>query len=452
MNEKTCFDIEKCSREIEEKGRIKPDYYSRYNVKRGLRNEDGSGVLVGLTKIGDVHGYVMDEGEKTPVEGRLRYRGIDIKELTQGFQAESRFGFEETIYLLLMGRLPKKDELEAFSRMLGEERCLPEGFTKKMILEAPSDNIMNKLARSVLAAYSYDDNPEDYSIKNVLKQCIGLIARFPVFVSYAFQAKQHYYGQKSLYIHTPSPEDSTSECILKLIRPDSSCTRSEAEILDLMLVLHAEHSGGNNSAFSIHVISSSSTDTYSAVSAAVGSLKGTRHGGANIKVKHMMEDVKENVSDWNDENAVEAYIERILNKDAFDRTGLVYGMGHAVYTLSDPRAVLLDEKIKQMAEEKGCMEEYKLYDTVARLAPEVFKRVKKIDKKISPNVDFYSGFVYEMLDIPEDLYTPLFAVSRIAGWSAHRIEEIINGGRIIRPAYKHIRTDTELSYVPLDER
>ncbi len=445
------FDLEKCAEEIQKNNRIDPRYYERYNVKRGLRNEDGSGVLVGLTKIGDVHGYIIDEGEKVPVHGRLRYRGIDIKDLVAGFQAENRFGFEETVYLLLNGKLPVKEELDAFSELMGEKRCLPEGFTKKMILAAPSENIMNKLARSVLAAYSYDRNPEDYSVENILRQSIELIARFPVFVSYGFQAKRHYHGNRSLHIHTPDPADSASESILKLVRDDSSYTAFEAEMLDLMLVLHAEHSGGNNSAFSVHVVSSSCTDTYSAIAAAVGSLKGTMHGGANIKVKHMMEDIQDNVSDWEDEDEIASYLERIINKEAFDRTGLVYGMGHAVYTHSDPRAVLLEGKIREMACHKGCQEEYALYEKVARLAPGIFQKVKGSDKVIAPNVDFYSGFVYKMLEIPEDLYTPLFAVARIAGWSAHRIEEVINGGRITRPAYKHIR-EGKLSYIPLSER
>ncbi len=445
------LELKESAEEMKTKGAIDPEYYKKFDVKRGLRNEDGSGVLVGLTKIGDVHGYILDEGETVPVDGRLRYRGIDIKELVRGFQSENRFGFEETAYLLLMGRLPDKDELESFSRMLGEKRDLPEGFTEKMILEAPSNNIMNKLARSVLVAYSYDENPEDYSIGNVLRQLIDLIARFPVFVSYGLQAKQHYHGNKSLYIHTPLPEDSTAECVLKLTRPDSSYTRLEAELLDLMLVLHAEHGGGNNSAFSVHVVSSADTDTFSAIAAAVGSLKGTKHGGANIKVKNMMDDISRNVSDWKDDDEVAAYLEKILNKEVFDQAGLIYGMGHAVYTLSDPRAVLLSEKVKELAEEKGWKDEFALYKKVAELSPKIFKKVKGSDKTIAPNVDFYSGFVYRMLGIPEDLYTPLFAVARIAGWSAHRIEEMINGGRIIRPAYKHIREE-ELSYIPIKER
>jgi citrate synthase len=320
-----------------------------------------------------------------------------------------------------------------------------------MILKAPSNNIMNKLARSVLASYSYDPNPEDFSIENILRQSIELIARSSTFVAYGFQAKQHYHGDKTLYIHSPDPQLSTAENFLRLIRPDSSYTSLEAELLDLLLVLHAEHGGGNNSAFSIHVVSSSDTDTYSAVSAAVGSLKGTKHGGANIKVRQMFDNIKENVEDWEDEEELAAYIEQIIRKEAFDRSGLVYGMGHAVYTYSDPRAVLLKAKAKEMAQEKGYLKEFRLYERVEALVPPIFRRVKNNDKVISANVDFYSGFVYHMLDVPMDLYTPLFAIARIAGWSAHRIEEIINGGRIIRPAYKHIRSD-ELTYTPLKDR
>lgn len=323
---------------VEKSNQIDPALYRKYGVKRGLRNEDGTGVLVGLTQIGDVHGYIVDEKEKVPVEGRLRYRGIDLSDLVAGFQSEGRLGFEETVYLLLFGQLPNEEELNAFIKLLGEKRMLPENFTEDMILKNPSNNIMNKLARSVLASYSYDSNPEDYSIENVLRQSIELIARFPTFISYGFQAKQHYHNDKTLYIHSPDPEASTAENVLRLIRPDGSYTRLEAELLDLILVVHAEHGGGNNSSFSIHVVSSSDTDTYSAVAAAVGSLKGTKHGGANIKVQEMMDNIKKNVSDWENEDEVASYIEQILRKEAFDRKGLIYGVGHAVYTHSDPRA------------------------------------------------------------------------------------------------------------------
>ncbi|MGC9313105.1 MAG: citrate/2-methylcitrate synthase [Sediminispirochaetaceae bacterium] len=430
---------------------IDPANFTKYEVKRGLRNNDGTGVLVGLTQIGDVHGYIVDEKERVPVEGRLRYRGIELKELVAGFQKEKRFGFEETIYLLLFGQLPNEKELGEFTRILGEKRTLPGGFTEDMILTAPSSNIMNKLARSVLASYSYDENAEDNTVENVLRQSIELIARFPVFIAYGYQAKQHYYEKKTLYIHSPDPELSTAENILRLIRPDGSYTDLEADLLDLALVCHAEHGGGNNSAFSIHVVSSSDTDTYSAVSAAVGSLKGLKHGGAAIKVREMIDNFKENLGDWEDEEEVAAYIEQILRKEAFDRKGLIYGMGHAVYTLSDPRAVLLKGKARDLAKEKGYEQEFKLYDLVERLTPAIFKRVKNSNKVISANVDFYSGFVYHMLDIPMDLFTPIFAAARVPGWAAHRIEEIINGGRILRPAYKHIRKEA-MSYVPIKDR
>ncbi len=451
MEENNWINLSSYADSVEKNNQIDPALYKKYGVKRGLRNEDGTGVLVGLTQIGDVHGYIVDEKEKVPVEGRLRYRGIDLRDLVAGFQTEKRFGFEETIYLLLFGQLPNKEELDSFCNLLGSKRHLPGSFTEDMILKNPSNNIMNKLARSVLASYSYDENPEDYSIENVLRQSIELIARFPTFVSYGFQAKQHYHHDKTLYIHSPDMEASTSENILRLIRPDASYSDLEAELLDLALVLHAEHGGGNNSAFSIHVVSSSDTDTYSAVAAAVGSLKGTKHGGANIKVRQMMENIKSNVSEWDNEEELASYIEQILRKEAFDGNGLVYGMGHAVYTLSDPRAVLLKGRAKELADEKGYNQEFDLYERVERLTPQIFRRVKNSDKVISANVDFYSGFVYHMLDIPEDLYTPIFAIARIAGWAAHRIEEIINGGRIIRPAYKHIRNDA-LSYTPLKDR
>ncbi|MFO7849783.1 MAG: citrate/2-methylcitrate synthase [Spirochaetia bacterium] len=451
MDTKKNMDIGAYADSVEKNTQIDPALYSKYGVKRGLRNDDGTGVLVGLTQIGDVHGYIVDEKEKVPVEGRLRYRGIEVKDLVRGFQEENRFGFEETVYLLLFGQLPNKDELEAFCTYLGENRSLPGTFTEDMILNIPSNNIMNKLARSVLVSYSYDKDPENTSIENVLRQSIELIARFPTFISYGFQAKQHNFNKKTLYIHSPDPQASTSENILRLTRPDASYTKLEAELLDLALVLHAEHGGGNNSAFAIHVVSSSDTDTYSAVASAVGSLKGSKHGGANIKVREMMADIKENVSDWENEDEIASYIEQILRKEAFDRKGLVYGMGHAVYTLSDPRAVLLKERAKELAKEKGYELEFGLYERIERLTPEIFGRVKGSNKDIAPNVDFYSGFVYHMLDIPDDLFTPIFAAARISGWTAHRIEELINGGRIIRPAYKHIRKNA-LTYVPLKDR
>lgn len=451
MGDEKWVDLNDYTEMVMKNNQLDPMNYTKYDVKRGLRNNDGTGVLVGLTQIGDVHGYIVDEKEKVPVEGRLRYRGIELKDLVAGFQKEKRFGFEETVYLLLFGQLPNSEELEKFKQVLGEYRTLPNGFTEDMILTAPSSNIMNKLARSVLAAYSYDENSEDLSIKNVLRQLIQLIAQFPTFVAYGYQAKQHYHEKKTLYIHSPDPELSTAENILRLIRPDKSYTALEAELLDLALVVHAEHGGGNNSAFTIHVVTSSDTDTYSAVSAAVGSLKGHKHGGAAIKVRQMIDDFKKNVKEWEDEEEVADYIEKILRKEAFDQQGLIYGMGHAVYTYSDPRAELLKGKAKELAEEKGYSREFNLYDIVERLTPPIFARLKNSNKVISANVDFYSGFVYHMLDIPVDLFTPIFAVARVPGWSAHRIEEIVNGKRILRPAYKHIRRE-HMSYIPLKDR
>lgn len=434
----------------ERNNRIDPEEYTRYNVKRGLRNADGSGVLVGLTEIGDVHGYIIDEGETVPVEGRLRYRGIDLRDIVNGFQLGRRRGFEEVAYLLLFGELPDAHSLEEFTELLGSLRTLPDNFTEDMILKAPSPNIMNKLARSVLAYYSFDPNPDEESLQNLLAQSIALIAALPTMTAYAYQAKRHYYDNESLVIHSPLEELGTADNLLHMIRPDSRYSELEASLLDLCLVLHAEHGGGNNSAFAIHVVSSSSTDTYSAISAAVGSLKGSRHGGANIKVIEMMEDIKANVKDWTDERQIEAYLEKIIAKQAFDRTGLVYGLGHAVYTRSDPRAILLEAQARRLAKEKGREKEIELYGLVSVLAPRVFERVKGSKKIIAPNVDFYSGFVYSLLDIPRELFTPIFAIARITGWCAHRIEEVLMGGRIIRPAYKCVAEPA--SYLPLEER
>lgn len=429
---------------------IDTEFYSKYNVKRGLRNADGTGVLVGLTEIGEVHAYVISEGEKVPTDGKLSYRGINIVDLVEGFQKDGRYGFEECCYLLLFGELPTKTELEEFTNLLGSYRCLPENFTEDMILKAPSTDIMNKLARAVLASYSYDPNPEDTSIENTIRQCIQLIARFPAMVAYGYQAKKHYHENQSLYLHSPKPELSTAENILHMVRKDSSYTKEEAELLDLALVLHAEHGGGNNSTFTTHVITSSGTDTYSAIAGAIGSLKGPLHGGANSKVLDMMDDFKRNVKNWEDEDEVAAYIEKIFRKEAFDGSGLIYGMGHAVYTLSDPRAILLKQKAELLSKAKGLEKEYNLYQTIERLAPDIFYKVKKNDKVICANVDFYSGFVYNMLGIPNDLHTPIFAIARIAGWSAHRIEELINGGRIIRPAYKSVIE--KKPYISINER
>ncbi|NSW89239.1 MAG: citrate/2-methylcitrate synthase [Firmicutes bacterium] len=434
----------------EKNNRIDPELYGKHNVKIGLRNSDGTGVLVGLTEIGDVHAYVMEDNKKIPVEGKLIYRGIDISEMVEGFQKEKRFGFEECCYLLLFGELPKREELEEFKWLLAEHRELPNGFTRDLILKAPSKDIMNKLARSVLAAYSYDENPDDTCITNVVRQSIELIAQFPTLAAYGYQALAHYYKGKSLYIHKPQRHLSTAENILHMIRPDSKYTQSEAEILDLALVLHAEHGGGNNSTFTIHVVSSTGTDTYSAIAAGLGSLKGPKHGGANIKVMMMMDDIKNNVKDWEDEEELERYLEKIINKEAFDKSGLIYGMGHAVYTLSDPRAVILKKKAEELAMEKGFEEEFRLFERVEKLSPKVFHKAKNTNKPMCANVDFYSGFVYKMLDIPVELYAPIFAIARVAGWCAHRIEELVDGSKIIRPAYRNVAAPKK--YIPLDER
>ena len=429
---------------------IDVDLYDKFNVKRGLRNADGTGVLVGLTRIGDVHGYIMDEGEKVPVDGKLYYRGIDVEAIVNTAAREGRFGFEETVYLLMFGKLPNKAQLEEFTALVGNSRALPKNFAEDSIMKAPSRDIMNKLARSVLTLYSYDEDPENQSPENVLRQCLELIARFPTIVAYSYMAKKHYYDHESLIIHLPEPSCSSAEAMLSLIRPDQKYTRLEAEILDLALVLHAEHGGGNNSTFAVHVVSSADTDTFSAITAGIQSLKGFKHGGANIKVMGMMEDIKKNVKRWESEEEVAAYLAAILRGEAYDGSGLIYGQGHAVYTKSDPRAILLRNKAAVLAEEKGLFREFDLYRLIERLTPEVFRKVKNSNKGICANVDFYSGFVYKMLGIPPDLYTPIFAISRVAGWCAHRLEEIISGGRIIRPAYKCVQP--RLGYTPLAGR
>ncbi len=429
---------------------IDPELFNKYQVKRGLRDIDGRGVLVGLTEIGDVHSYIVDENDIIPVPGRLMYRGIDIRDLVNGFTKSGRFGFEETAYLLIFGRLPNKRELEDFEALLCEFRKLPENFVRDMILKIPSKDIMNLLARGVLGLYCYDDKADDTSVGNVLQQCIRLIACFPTIAVYGYQALAHYHNDQSLYIHSPQPGLSTAENILYMIRPDSTYTKLEAALLDLALVLHAEHGGGNNSAFVTHVVTSSGTDTYSVIAAALGSLKGPRHGGANIKVIQMFEDLKKNVKDWEDEDEIENYLNRILSRDAFDRSGLIYGIGHAVYSISDPRAEIFKESIAMLAKEKNFEEEYNLYTRVEKIAPRLIAEQRKMYKGVSANIDFYSGFVYKMLGIPTEMYTPIFAISRISGWSAHRIEELVNAGRIIRPAYKCVAKRS--NYIPLEER
>ena len=420
------------------------------DIKRGLRNADGTGVMVGCTKIGSVQGYAIMDGEKTPMEGRLIYRGYDIMQLISGFTKDKRFGFEEVAYLLLFGRLPTQEEYDAFRAMLSDTMALPAGFTEDMILKAPSSNIMNKLARSVLVLYSYDDNPDSTELSNMVRQCLQLLARFPMIVAHAYAAKVHYFDNGSLVLHRPVPGYSIAENFLHSIRPDSQFTEEEARLLDLCLVIHAEHGGGNNSAFTCRVLSSSGTDTYSAIAAAVGSLKGPKHGGANQRVAAMFEEIKQNVNDWNDDDELSAYLEKILRKEAGDGSGLIYGMGHAIYTISDPRAMVLKQSARALAEKTGLLQEWELLESIERLTPEVFHRVTGSDKAMCANVDFYSGLVYRMLNIPEDLYTPLFAIARIAGWCSHRIEEVMTSNRIIRPAYKSLNRN--LLYIPMPER
>ena len=430
---------------------IRPEMYTRFEVYRGLRDLSGNGVLTGLTEISEIQAKEMIDGVATPCRGRLFYRGYDVKELVQGFLDDKRFGFEETTYLLLFGKLPTAEELQDFTALLADYRSLPNSFVRDMIMKAPSGNMMNSLARSVLAMYSYDKNPDDLSIPNVLRQCLQLIAMFPLMAVYGYQAYDYYLDDsRSFFIHEPIPELSTAENILHMLRIDSRYTPLEAKILDLALVLHAEHGGGNNSTFTTHVVTSSGTDSYSAVAAALGSLKGPKHGGANIKVVEMFREIKEQVRDWEDRDELSAYLEKILHKEAFDKTGLIYGMGHAVYSISDPRAEILRGFVEQLSEEKGLLPEYRLYAAVEELAPRLIAGERTIYKGVSANVDFYSGFVYDMLGLPVELYTPIFAIARISGWSAHRLEELINEGKIIRPSYRNVQPRQD--YVPLSKR
>ena len=430
---------------------IKPELYTQYNVKRGLRNADGSGVLVGLTSVGSVIGYGMFEQEIQPVPGLLLYRGIDVRDLVKGCQADNRLGYEETVFLLLFGRLPSQSEHEEFFHLLNELRPLPKNFKEEAIIHLASPDVMNKLARCVLASYSFDADPDNVSIEKVVKQSLRLIAQLPTYAVYGYQAKAHYYMGQSLHMRNTGPGLSTAEHILCLLRPYSQYTRLEAEILDLCLVLHAEHGGGNNSTFTTHVVSSTFTDTYSAIAAAILSLKGPRHGGANLQVCHMMADIKANVKKWDDRNEVTDYLRKILNKEAFDRSGLIYGLGHAVYKVSDPRAEILKDKAAQLvAENKEFEAEFNLYNLVAEIGVQLFLERSKTGFGLCVNVDFYSGFVYKMLSIPVDLFTPLFAIGRMPGWAAHRLEELNTGSRIIRPAYKCIQP--AVSYVPIAQR
>lgn len=431
-------EIMNLSRLARDTSAINPELYTKYEVKRGLRDINGKGVLAGLTDISAITAYTIEDNEMIPCEGKLYYRGIDIHELVNGFVSEKRFGFEEISYLLLFGELPSRAELLSFTNLLANYRTLPTSFVRDIIMKAPSQDMMNTLARSVLTLYSYDDRADDTSIPNVLRQCLELISLFPLLSIYGYQAYSHYHDGKSLFIHSPKPELSTAENILHILRPDSKYTDFEARILDIALVLHMEHGGGNNSSFTTHVVSSSGTDTYSTIAAALGSLKGPKHGGANVKVVKMFNDMKEQVKDWKDEEEVSAYLTRLLHKEAFDHAGLIYGMGHAVYSLSDPRADIFRSFVKKLAQEKGRQDEYELYFLTERLAKEVIARERKIYKGVSANVDFYSGFVYSMLDLPTELFTPIFAMARIVGWSAHRIEELVCMNKIIRPAYMSV--------------
>ena len=429
---------------------IDPELYSKYDVKRGLRDINGKGVCAGLTNISQIIPGTEVNGETQLGDGQLLFRGYHIEDLVNGFISEKRFGYEETVYLLLFGQLPNSKELEDFSTLLRSCRSLPPSFTRDVIMKSPSEDMMNTLAKSVLALYSYDHNPNDTSLPNVLRQCIQLIAQFPSIAVYGYQAYRYYKNDQSLFLHQPDPKLSAAENLLSLLRADQKYTKLEAQILDLALVLHAEHGGGNNSTFTVHVVSSSGTDTYSTMAAALGSLKGPKHGGANIKVVQMFDDMKERVHDWKDEDEVANYLRRLLHRDAFDNAGLIYGMGHAVYSHSDPRATVLRGFVEQLAEEKQCMEEYALYAMVERLAPEVIAQERRIYKGVCANVDFYSGLVYRMLGLPSELFTPIFAISRIAGWSAHRIEELLGASKIIRPAYRAVKEWQD--YVPLTAR
>jgi citrate synthase len=429
---------------------MEPSLYGKYDVKRGLRDVSGKGVLAGLTSIAEIKSYIIDDGEMIPCIGKLYYHGYDIEDIVKGFSDENRMGFEETTYLLLFGALPTAQQLVEFRQQLIEHRELPASFTRDVILKAPSRDMMNSIARSVLTLYSYDEQADDITVENVMRQSLQMISRFPRLAIYGYQAFRHYHGDSSLFIHSPKDELSTAENILYMLRPDCQYSEMEAKILDMALVLHADHGGGNNSTFTTRVVTSSGSDTYSVIAAALGSLKGPKHGGANIKVSMMFDDLKEKVKDWGDEKAIEQYLSDCLDKKGFDNSGLIYGMGHAVYSLSDPRATIFKQYVERLSKDKGMEEEFALYSIVERLAPRIIGDKKQMFKGVSANVDFYSGLVYKMLGLPEELFTPIFAIARISGWCAHRIEELIGGGKIIRPAYKSICKRRE--YVSLGDR
>ncbi|MDO5540761.1 MAG: citrate/2-methylcitrate synthase [Eubacteriales bacterium] len=449
LEENSVSGIEALNEKLLTKHRINPNLYVEYDVKRGLRDSSGKGVLTGLTEISDVSGHELVNGRRIPAEGKLFYQGINVNDLINGLKGR-KYGFEETIYLLLFGRLPSSADMKEFLDIFYDMQELKNSFVRDVVMKASSENIMNALQRCVLSLYTYDPKAEDISVENVLRQSLDLIAKLPLLAVYSYHSYRHFRKDDTLLIRNPQKGLSMAENILLMLRPDGKYTELEAKVLDIALVLHAEHGGGNNSTFTTHVVSSSGTDTYSAAAASIGSLKGPRHGGANLKVQNMFKDIKDHIKDWTNEEEVAAYLAKILNKEAFDHTGLVYGMGHAVYTLSDPREVILKKFAKALAQEKGMMEEFALYETVERLAGNIICEHRKIFKNVCANVDFYSGLVYSMLEIPQELFTPIFAIARMPGWSAHRLEELMNAGKIIRPAYKYVGTHAE--FIPYGER
>ncbi len=428
---------------------IDPNLYVEYDVKRGLRDSDGKGVLTGLTEISDVNAFNLENGRRIPADGSLYYQGVNIVDLIEGMQGR-KFGFEETTYLLLFGKLPSEKEMEHFFSVMSKMESLSGRFVRDVVMKASSQNIMNAMQRCVLTLYTYDENPEDISPSNVLRQCLELIAKLPMIAVYSYHSYLHFRKDEMLVIRNPEKGLSLAENFLHMLRPNGKYTELEAKVLDTALILHAEHGGGNNSTFTTHVVTSSGTDTYSSTAASLGSLKGPRHGGANLKVQHMFADIKEHVKDWKNETEVEEYLQKILDRKAFDRAGLIYGMGHAVYTLSDPREIILKKYARMLAEEKGMMDEFELYEMVENLAGRLIMVQRKMQKNVCANVDFYSGFVYSMLNIPEELFTPIFAIARMPGWSAHRLEELINASKIIRPAYKYVGSHCD--YITMDER
>ncbi|MCI5944598.1 MAG: citrate/2-methylcitrate synthase [Eubacterium sp.] len=442
-------EVDILEKELMKNHRIDPNLYVEYDVKRGLRDSAGKGVLTGLTEVSDVKAYNLIEGRQIPAEGHLFYQGYDVYDIVKGLEGR-KYGFEETLYLLIFGKLPNKDELDMFLNVLFELQGLSGRFVRDVIMKASNANIMNAMQRCILTLYTYDQNPEDISAGNVLRQCLELTAKLPLITVYSYHSYRHFRKDETLFIRNPEKGLSLAENLLLMLRPDRQYTELEAKVLDVALILHAEHGGGNNSTFTTHVVTSTGTDTYSSVAASIGSLKGPRHGGANLKAQKMFEDIKANIKDWSDEEEITAYLQKILDKKAFDRSGLIYGIGHAVYTLSDPREVILKRFAKALAEEKGRMEEFALYEAVERIACRLVPEHRRVFKNVCANVDFYSGFVYTMLDIPQELFTPIFAIARMAGWSAHRLEELINAGKIIRPAYKYVGVHTD--FLPFEER